>query len=213
MGTHDDRSKTFLTTKKSLAAIRRIARTASSRSNFPSVEFGAITLDGDYGVTSTHDTLSSESKSTFRKEHTVKNMSPEEYRAFMMDTARTGKLATVRADGRPHVAPIWFTMDGEDLIFNTWHTSVKAKNLLHDNRASLCVDVDTPPFAYAIIEGTVEIQTAPDHEELLHWATEIAGRYMGEEQAKAFGERNAVEGEYLLRLKPTKVIAKTNISD
>jgi len=143
----------------------------------------------------------------------MKNMSTEEYRSFMLDTARTGKLATVRPDGRPHVAPIWFTLDGEDLIFTTWYESVKAKNLLADNRASLCVDDEQPPFAYAIVEGEVEIQTEPDQEEMLRWATELAGRYMGEDQAEAFGKRNAVAGEYLLRLKPTKVIAKKGIAD
>ncbi|MCA9913295.1 MAG: PPOX class F420-dependent oxidoreductase [Anaerolineae bacterium] len=140
-------------------------------------------------------------------------MTPEEYRAFMMNTPRTGKLATVRADGRPHIAPIWFTMDGDDLIFSTWHESVKAANLLHDNRASLCVDDEKPPFAYAIVEGTVEIQTAPDPQEMLRWSTELAGRYMGKDQAEAYGKRNAHEGEYLLRLKPSKVIARTGIAD
>ncbi len=68
-------------------------------------------------------------------------------RAFLLDTVRTGKLATVRADGRPHVVPIWFDLDTDNtLYFNTWHTSVKAKNIRRDPRICLCVDDERPPF-------------------------------------------------------------------
>jgi hypothetical protein len=39
------------------------------------------------------------------------------------------------------------------------------------------------------------------------------GRYMGAEQAEAFGRRNAVPTELLVRVTPTKVVAQTGISD
>ncbi len=138
-------------------------------------------------------------------------MTPEEIRSFLLERARTGKLATVRADGRPHVAPIWFDLDGETLIFTTWHESVKAVNLGRDPRVSICVDEETPPFAFIIIEGTASISTDPA--DLLHWATRIAGRYMGAELAEAYGKRNGVPGELLVRITPTKIVAQKNISD
>ncbi len=140
----------------------------------------------------------------------METMTPAETRAFLLDTARTGKLATVRQDGRPHVAPIWFDLDGDDLIFTTWHESVKAKNLRHEARVSLCVDDETPPFAFVIIEGTVTISEEPAA--LKAWATRIGGRYMGQDQADAYGQRNGVPGEWLVRLTPTKIIAKKNIA-
>ncbi len=141
------------------------------------------------------------------------DMTPEQRRAFLLEGTRTGKLATVRPDGRPHVTPIWFIMDGEKFVFNTWHKSVKAANLSHDNRVTLCVDEETPPFSFVIIEGIAQVEPEPDLDELHHWATEIARRYMGEDQAEAFGERNGVAGEWLIRIEPTKIIAKTNVSD
>ena len=73
----------------------------------------------------------------------MRAMTEDEWRSFLLDTPRTAKLATVRKDGRPHVAPIWFTLDGGDLIFTTWHESVKAANIRHDPRVSLCVDEET----------------------------------------------------------------------
>ena len=138
-------------------------------------------------------------------------MPPEEYRAFLLERPRTAKLATVRADGRPHVAPIWFDLDGDALVFTTWHTTVKAANLRRDPRVSLCIDDDTPPYAFVLFEGIARL--SEDADELLHWATSIAGRYMGSDQAEAFGRRNGVAGELLVRVTPTHVVAKTKISD
>ena len=50
---------------------------------------------------------------------------------------------------------------------------------------------------------------APD---LLEWATRIAGRYMGAEQADAYGRRNAVPEELLVRVTPERVIAKAEVA-
>jgi PPOX class probable F420-dependent enzyme len=115
------------------------------------------------------------------------------------------------ADGRPHITPIWFTLDGDDIIFTTWHTSVKGKSLRRDPRAALLVDDEHPPFAYVLVEGHVTITENPN--DLRHWATRVAARYMGEEQAESYGERNGVAGELLVRLTPEKVIAEMHIAE
>ena len=141
----------------------------------------------------------------------MQNMTTAEYKEFLMTGTRTGKLATVRADGRPHVAPIWFVLDGDTLVFTTWHESVKAANLRRDPRVSLCVDEEVPPFAFVIVEGTVTISENPA--ERLNWTTRIAERYMGPDLAETFGQRNSVEGELVVRLEPTKVIAQKNLAD
>src|SRR5215210_3868889 len=120
----------------------------------------------------------------------MQKMTPEEYRTFLLERPRTAKLATVRADGRPHVAPIWFDLDGEALVFTTWHATVKAANLRRDPRVCLCVDDEAPPFAFVIVEGVARLSEDPA--ELLAWATRIAGRYMGQGQAGAYGRRNGV---------------------
>ena len=134
-----------------------------------------------------------------------------ECRAFLLTGTRTGKLATVRADGRPHVVPIWFDLDGDTLVFTTGATSLKAKNMRRDARVSLCVDDEAPPYAFAVIEGTVQL-IADEPEALLHWATRIGGRYMGAERAEEYGKRNGVPGELLVRVTPTKVLFQQDIA-
>ena len=140
----------------------------------------------------------------------MSKISPE-CRAFLLHGTRTGKLAMVRADGRPHIAPIWFVLDGDTIIFNTGQNTVKGVNMRRDARVCLCVGDENPPFAYAQIEGTAEL--SEDMGELLHWATRIAARYMGEDLAEAYGKRNGVPGELLVRVTPTKVRFEQNIAD
>ena len=140
----------------------------------------------------------------------MKKMTPEETRAFLLEDGRTGKLATVLADGSPHVVPVWFLLDGDDLIFTTWHAAQKAANLEREPRVALCVDDERPPFAFVLVQGTVEIDKSAKN--LKDWTTRIAGRYMGEDQAQAFGKRNAVPGEWLVRLKPEKIVAQKEIA-
>ncbi len=127
-----------------------------------------------------------------------------EHRKFLMEQVRTAKLATVRKDGRPHVTPVWFDLDGDTLVFTTWHTSVKAINIRRDGRVCLCVDDEKPPFSYIQIEGTAVLSAGS--EALNYWSTRIAGRYMGADLAEAYGKRNSVEGELLVRVTPTKIV-------
>src|SRR5207248_4546286 len=128
----------------------------------------------------------------------------DEQRAFLLHGTRTGKLATVRKDGRPHVAPIWFTLHGDTIVFTMGEQTVKAANIRRDARVCLCVDDETAPYAYLMVEGTASLSS--DLEALLHWATRIGGRYMGEELAEKYGKRNGVPGELLVRITPTRVI-------
>lgn len=139
-------------------------------------------------------------------------MNRDEWRAFLTEPARTGKLATVRADGRPHVAPIWFVLDDDDsIVFTTGATTVKGRSLLAEPRVALCVDDDRPPFSFVVVEGRVEV--VDDDAALLAWATRLGGKYMGAGRAEEYGRRNAVPGELLVRLRPDRVLAHKDISD
>jgi PPOX class probable F420-dependent enzyme len=139
-------------------------------------------------------------------------MTDDERRAFLCAVpARTGKLATVRADGRPHVAPVWYALDGDDIVFMTGRTTVKGRNLAHRGWASFCVDDDRPPFSFVVMEGPVEIDE--DLSALVEWGTRIGGRYMGAERAEEFGRRNGVPGELLVRIRTEKIHALMDLSD
>jgi PPOX class probable F420-dependent enzyme len=130
--------------------------------------------------------------------------------AFLSTGTRTGKLAYSGADGRPLVAPIWFIVEGDVLVFNTGKDTAKGRALARDPRAALCVDLEEPPYGFVQVQGDAELSEDPG--ELLRTATAIAARYMGDDRAEEYGKRNAVPGELVVRLRPAKVIAHFNIS-
>jgi PPOX class probable F420-dependent enzyme len=125
--------------------------------------------------------------------------------------ARTAKLAVTRKDGSPHLAPVWVDLDGDQIVFMTSADTIKGKSILRDGRVALCWDDERPPFSFVTVTGTTETSTDPD--DLLRWGTRIAGRYMGAEQAEAYGRRNAVPPEMVVRVTPTHVAAKVDVAD
>ncbi|MEV4279805.1 PPOX class F420-dependent oxidoreductase [Actinoplanes xinjiangensis] len=141
----------------------------------------------------------------------AKAMTTAEIRDFLSAGTRTGKLATVRADGSPHVVPIWFVLDGDDLLFNTGADTVKGRALAREGRAALCVDEEAAPYAYVTVRGPVTLST--DLADVRAWATRIAERYMGPDLADSYGARNGVEGELLVRLRLEKVSGFTAVAD
>jgi PPOX class probable F420-dependent enzyme len=124
-------------------------------------------------------------------------------------------MAVTRANGAPHVTPIWFvldTVDGVDyVVFTTEMKSLKAKAFQRDPRFAMIVDDQAPPYSYVLFEG--EISLTEDLDEMVRWATRLGSRYMGEERGIEFGKRNAVpDVEYLARGRITKVTARGDIS-
>jgi PPOX class probable F420-dependent enzyme len=137
-------------------------------------------------------------------------MSTEEWQSFVSDGTRTAVVSTVRADGRPHSAPVWFVLDGDEVVFSTGKESVKGRNLARDEHVSLCVDDGRPPFSFVILEGRASL--SEDLAELRTWATRIAGRYMGEDRAEEVGAHNAAPGGVLVRMQVDKVVSLADIA-
>jgi PPOX class probable F420-dependent enzyme len=138
------------------------------------------------------------------------NMTDAQWREFVMAGTRTGKLAVTRLDGRPHVTPIWFLLDGDDIVLTTHEDGVKGKALRRDPRAALSVDDQQPPYSFVVIEGHVAI--SEDLAEVRKWSAALGGRYMGADRAQEFGARNGVPGELLVRLRAEKVIAMRDLA-
>ena len=141
----------------------------------------------------------------------MREMTTEEALDFLSTGTRTGKVAWVGADGRPHVAPIWFIVEDGEILFNTGTEAGKARAMQRDGRISLVVDVEEPPYAFVKVDGTVEFTEDPG--EVLRVATLAGDRYMGADQAEAFGARNGVPGECVVRLRPTSIAGFDGIAD
>jgi len=138
-------------------------------------------------------------------------MTPGERRTFLLHGTRTGKLAITRRDGSPYVLPVWFVLDGAQVVFTTGAETARGRALRRDGGASLCVDDDSPPYAFVRINGRVRL--SEDLEQMRIWARRIAVRYMGEALADRYAARNAVAGEMLVHLVPDAVVGQTGVAD
>ncbi|MFD5342055.1 PPOX class F420-dependent oxidoreductase [Streptomyces hawaiiensis] len=141
----------------------------------------------------------------------MRKMTDEQWREFVTHSTRTGKLSTVKADGSPHVTPVWFLLDGDDIVLTTEEDGVKGRNLARDGRFALCVDDDHPPYAFVILQGRAETSANPD--EMLHWGGLLGARYMGEDRTQEYAARNGGPGNLLVRAHIDKVIAFNGIAD
>jgi hypothetical protein len=137
-------------------------------------------------------------------------------RAFVLAAPRTAKVATVRADGRPHVAPVWIDLDDSvsgdpQVVFMTGRDTVKGRNLLRDARLMLSVDDEAPPFTFVTAEGTAHF--SEDLDDLKAWGARLGARYLGSERGPEMGERNGVPGELLVRVAVERWRGVSNLSD
>jgi PPOX class probable F420-dependent enzyme len=89
--------------------------------------------------------------------------------------------------------PVWFVLEGNDLLIATGSKSVKGRAVLRDPRVALCIDDDRPPYAFVLIEGSASISTDPD--EVLRAATLNARRYVGAEKAEEYGRSTLTVGD------------------
>jgi PPOX class probable F420-dependent enzyme len=145
------------------------------------------------------------------KENAMREMDETEWTEFLRHGTRTGKLSINLQSGRPTVTPIWFLMDDDGILrIATGADSAKARALSADPRACIVVDLEEAPYAFVKIDATTTILDDPTL--TLGVATEIGRRYMGEELADVYGQRNGGPGQVTIEFTPTRIIAIHDIS-
>jgi PPOX class probable F420-dependent enzyme len=137
-------------------------------------------------------------------------MTEDEVLAFLAAGAHTGKLATASPTGAPHVAPVWFLVEGRDLVFTTYRDTVKGRHLRANPRAALAADLEAYPHTFVTVRGPVTLDEHPT--DLVEWATRLAARYVPAGQAESYGTRNAVDGEMLCRLHVERATGERDIA-
>jgi PPOX class probable F420-dependent enzyme len=142
----------------------------------------------------------------------MEHMTDTEWREFLEEHRSPAIAAVTHPDGRPHASPIWIYLDGDEIVFTTYHTSVKATSLAENPSMTLVIQDDRPPYRYVVIEGRFTgFDDDPDR--LYHWAGKLGGRYMGEDRAEEFARRNGVSGEIVGRMTIERIVAHKNITD
>jgi PPOX class probable F420-dependent enzyme len=84
-------------------------------------------------------------------------------------------IATVDAEGRPQLTPVWIDLDGDDLVFNTAKGRAKEANLTKNPQVAVSVVDPDDPFNVVVVRGTVE----PTEEGADAHIDSLAKKYMG----------------------------------
>jgi PPOX class probable F420-dependent enzyme len=114
--------------------------------------------------------------------------------------AHIAALATVRANGRPHVAPVWYEYDGREFTINCFRDTQKMKNIARKGFAALSVFSDAIPYQQVTVEGMARVGTALDNV----WRERVAMRYLGETAGRAYTNDTADMDVVALHLRPLK---------
>jgi PPOX class probable F420-dependent enzyme len=136
-------------------------------------------------------------------------MTDDEWRTFVTAGTRLAHVALARRDGRPHVTPVCFILDGDELAFALSPGSVKGKSLAHDPRIALCVSDERQPYSFATIEGVAQVSAESD--QIKNIAARIAGRYYPDQPAEDFAESFVRGGFTAVRISITNVIARSGL--
>jgi PPOX class probable F420-dependent enzyme len=78
-------------------------------------------------------------------------MNPDEVRAFLTE-GHTLQVASLGKDGSPHLAPMWYVMEGDNVVFRSFTKSQKIVNLLRDPRLTV---LHERGLAYAELQGVM----------------------------------------------------------
>ncbi len=134
-------------------------------------------------------------------------MSPQEIEDFLSE-GNIARIATVKPDNSPHVTPVWYLWENNQLWMTIPKDSVKARNIRQNNKVAVTIDTDKAPSKAVIIEGTTKIEKLTNEMER-KIDRRMAAKYVKPEYLDEYIEWDSAQGvEYIcIRICPKKIIS------
>jgi PPOX class probable F420-dependent enzyme len=134
-------------------------------------------------------------------------MISDKQREFLA-THRLCVVGYSRVSGPPALTPVYYALDGDDVIISTTAGRAKARAADRNPEMSVCILAEESPFDYVTVFGKARIE----HEGTVDAMMAIGGRMMGAaiaESARLALEQRAIdEGRVVLRITPERVISR-----
>jgi PPOX class probable F420-dependent enzyme len=125
----------------------------------------------------------------------------ESIRPFL-ETQQIAYLSTIDAQGYPHTVPVWFAVDGDDILFSSGRSRARVKFIQSNPKGSVTIGGQLSDSAGYLIKGNLTVE--PDPSQGLH--DPVLRRYLDEEGLRNFLSQMSGDERVLYRLEPTKVI-------
>ena len=105
-------------------------------------------------------------------------MTPDEMHAFL-DEGRDLQVASINADGTPHLVTMWYLREGDDLLFWTYAKSQKVVNVRRDPRATVLVATGEKYEELKGVSITGSTTVVDDLDEVLAFGEKVYEKYWG----------------------------------
>lgn len=128
-------------------------------------------------------------------------MTPEERAKFLAEH-RLCVVGYARSDGPPSLSPVYYVMDGNDLVISTTRTRAKAKAVRRDPAVSVCVLGEQMPFPYLTVYGMARIEEGDAAGLMMRIGERMTGRPVPDSARAGMEQRARDEGRVILRVTP-----------
>jgi PPOX class probable F420-dependent enzyme len=105
-------------------------------------------------------------------------MTPDELRSFL-DDGRDLQVASINADGTPHLVTMWYLREGDDLLFWTYAKSQKVVNVRRDPRATVLVATGEKYEELKGVSITGSTTVVDDLDAVLAFGEKVYEKYWG----------------------------------
>jgi PPOX class probable F420-dependent enzyme len=121
----------------------------------------------------------------------------------LIDRPIIASVATVDAEGRPQLTPVWIDRDGDDLVFNTARGRAKTSNLERNPHVAVSVVDPDDPYNVVVVRGQVsETEDGADAH-----IDSLAKKYLG---VDSYPMRQPGEVRVKFQVQADKVVMQSN---
>lgn len=112
------------------------------------------------------------------------------------------RISTIDANGYPHTVPVWFDVDGDDIVFFGERRTAKVGYIQANRKGAVTIGGDSGDGGGYLIKGMLSVEEDPDR----RWTKQITYRYEPKEQAeKDIADWSSLD-LIVIRLKPERVL-------
>lgn len=112
------------------------------------------------------------------------------------------RVSAIDPEGYPHTVPVWFMLDGDDIVLISARDTRKVAYLIANPKGAVVIGGEPDDGGGYLIKGDFVIEPDPDDE----WVRRLTYRYEEPEQAEKDIAAWADLDIIVLRLKPRRVI-------
>ena len=117
-------------------------------------------------------------------------------------------LGVEREGKSPHLTPVYYVLNGDDLIVSITRSRVKSKLIEKAGRVTFCVLHEEFPFDYVAVYGTARLEDENAVDVMGRIGAKMYGRPVGPEMRPMLEERAEKEGRIVLRITPESYKAR-----